>query len=257
MNFNANWTCGKCKRKFRDSVDGVKEKGCVACSAPYEKLTHIPVVVCDSREQRSGIPAELERIGVEVIIVPNLLVGDYVVSDRVAIEMKEAKDYLQDWISNRELFSKIHDIKMAYSRPILMLRGYTGELFEARGIDPTKVQACIFTIARMGVPMVEVLNVAGAAQALKWYAEKEQNEDKRLIQLHGKRSHLSKSEQLEYIVSAIPEIGRGTAISLLSHFGSIDKIATASVESLQEVPGIDKTALKIREIMTRNYEVKK
>jgi len=180
-----------------------------------------------------------------------------VVSDRIAVEMKEATDYLNDWITNRELFGKLHDLKMTYSRPILMLRGYTGELFEARGIDPAKVQACIFTVARMGVPMIEVLNVAGAAQALKWYAEKEQNEEHRLIQLHGKRSHLNPQEQLEYIVSACPDIGRGTAITLLSHFGSIERIATAEIGELDDVPGIGlKTAEAIREIMTRKYEPK-
>lgn len=257
MNYTADYTCTKCKQTFRDTVDNVKEKGHVACGAPYEKLTHKPVIIFDSREQRSGVPALCEGLDCECVIVPNLLVGDIVVSDRVAFERKAIDDFLQDWITNRELFSKLHDLKTAYRRPVLLLEGYTEELFTSRGIDPEKVQACINTIALMGIPMIETLNPAGTARTVKWFAMKEQNENHRLIQLHGKRSHLSKSEQLEYIVSAVPEIGRGTAISLLSHFGSIERITTASVKELQEVKGIDKTAEKIREIMTRNYEVKK
>jgi len=256
MNFVTTWYCQKCNFHFRDSIDNVKEKGHVNCGTPYTKLTHKPVIVFDSREQRSGVPALCEGIDCEVVIMPNLLVGDIVVSDRVAFERKAIDDFLQDWITNRELFSKLYDLKSAYSRPVLLLEGYTEELFTSRGIDPQKVQACINTIALMGVPMIETLHPKGTALAVKWFAEREQSENKRLIQLHGKRSHLPKSGQLEYFLSAAYGIGRGTAISLLSHFGSIERIASATIDELQEVPGIDKTAIKIREIMTRKYEPK-
>ncbi len=254
MTFSFHWTCSKCKGEFIDTLEGVKEKGHVACGALIDKCTHVPVVVCDSRELRSGVPAELECIGCEVIVVQNMLVGDYVVSDRMAFESKVAEDYLNDWLRTRELFGKLHDMKRVYPKSIFILRGYTGELFEASGADPAKVQACINTVARMGIPMVETLNISGTAQFLKWNADKEQNEDKRLIQLHGKRSHLSKSAQLEYVVSACEGIGRGTAISLLNHFGTIEKIASASIEEIQKIKGIDKTAIDIREIFTREYK---
>lgn len=252
LNISASFTCTKCGAKFRAKFPEAKEEGC-NCGAVYEKLTHIPIAVFDSREQRSGVPAECESIGMEVVIFPNLEVGDIVVSDRVGMESKVATDLLADWITNRELFSKLHDLKMAYSKPILLFRGYTSELFEVRGIDPAKVQACLFTIARMGIPLIETLNVAGTARAIKWFAEKEQSEEKRLIQLHGKRSHLSPNAQLEYIISASPGIGRGTAILLLNEFKTIEGIATASVEELQKIKGIDKTANSIREVMTRRY----
>lgn len=256
MNFTATWTCSKCKREFRDTVEGVKEKGCVQCGAPYDKLTHIPVIVFDSREQRSGVPAECERIGCEIVIVPNLLVGDVIVSDRTAFERKTAPDLLQDWLDNRELFSKLHDLKMGYRNPILLFEGYTSELFEIRGIDPIKVQACLFTIAKMGIPLIETINVKGSAIALKWMAEKEQNEEKRLIQLHGKRSFLNPKQQKEYVISSFPncDVGRSTSIDLLNHFGSIEGVVTASYEKLQEVSGIgEKTAEAIRRLLTEKY----
>lgn len=254
MNFVATWTCSKCKSGFRENVDTVKAKGCQTCGALYEKLTHIPVVIFDSRETKSGVPAECERLGCEVVIIPNLEVGDIIVSDRTGFERKTAPDLLHDWLENRELFSKLHDLRSAYRNPILLFEGYTEELFMLRGIDPAKVQAMLFTIAKMGIPMVETLHVKGSALAIKWFAEKEQLEERRLIQLHGKRSTLSPNEQLEYIVSAAPDIGRGTAILLLQEFKTIENIATASIEDIQKIKGIDKTALKIREIFTRSYQ---
>jgi Fanconi anemia group M protein len=260
MNFTASWTCTQCKQTFRDTVNNVKEKGHVACGAPYEKLTHKPVAIFDSREQRSGVPALCEGMGCEVIIIPNLLVGDSIVSDRTAFERKTAPDLLQDWLETRQLFSKLYDLKMAYRNPILLFEGYTSELFEARGIEPVKVQACLFTIAKMGIPLIETINPKGTAIAIKWMAEKEQLEDKRLPALHGKRSHLNPMQQLEYVISSLADcnVGRDTSVALLSHFGSIEAITTASVEELDNVPGIGKpTAIKIREIMSRKYEVKK
>ncbi|MDP2362346.1 MAG: ERCC4 domain-containing protein [Ignavibacteria bacterium] len=256
MNFTATWTCTRCKTEFREAVDTVKVVGCHTCGAPYEKLTHIPVVVFDSREQRSGVPQECERLGMEIVIVPNLEVGDIIVSDRTAFERKTAPDLLQDWLENRELFSKLHDLKRAYRNPILLYEGYNEELFTLRGIDPAKVQAMLFTIAKMGIPMVETLHVKGSALAIKWFAEKEQSEEKRLIQLHGKRSALNPKQQKEYVISSFPtcDVGTRTAIDLLTHFGSIDNVIRAGTEELMEVKGIWKvTAEKIRSLILEKY----
>lgn len=257
VNIFATWTCLKCKQSFRDTFDAVKEKGHVACGAPYEKLTHLPLIIFDSREQRSGVPAECEMLGCEVVIVPNLEIGDIIVSDRVAFERKAILDFLQDWIDNRELFSKLHDLKSSYRKPILLLEGKTDELFTARNIDPAKVRACLFTIARMGIPLIETINKEGTALALKWYAEKEQNEDHRIIQLHNaQRNHLKPWEQLEYIMGAFPKIGRGNAILLLKHFGTVENIINATVEEIQEIKGINKLAYDIKEVVSRRYEQK-
>ncbi len=256
VTFSFSWTCGKCTGQFIDTLEGVKEKGHVMCGASIDKCIHIPVIVCDGREIRSGVPAELMRIGCQVIIIENMLVGDYIVSDRMAFESKVATDYLNDWLRTRELFGKLSDMKRVYPKSILILRGYTSELFEASGTDPAKVQACINTVARMGIPMVETINVSGTAQFLKWCADKEQNEDKRAIALHGKRSHLSPRGKKEYVVSSFPDcnVGRQTAIDLLIHFGTIEKVITADSKQLQEVKGIGKpTAEDIRKLLTEQY----
>ncbi len=257
MNIFATWTCPKCKQSFRDSFDAVKDKGHVICGTLYEKLTHIPVIVCDGRENRSGVPHEIERLGAEIHIVENMEVADFVVSDRVGFERKTAPDFLQDWIDNRELFSKLYDLKSSYKRAILLYEGRIDDLYTTRGIDPMKVRACINTIANMGIPMLETLNSSGTAATLIWFAAREQNEEKRIIQLHGKRSHLSPKQMKEYVISSFPgcDVGAKTAMNLLNHFGSIEKVITASEDELIEVDGIGKaTAEKIRKLITGEYK---
>lgn len=252
INISATFTCGKCKESFRSKFSDAIIYGC-NCGAKYEHLSHIPVIVVDSRETRSGVPAELQKLGVEIDI-RELEVGDYVVSDRMAMERKTPEDLLQDWIGAKEFFGKLIDLRRAYRKPVLLLEGYQAELYELRMIDPYAVQGMLFTIARLGIPMIETLTTGGTAKALSWFADKEQSEKKRIVQLHGKRSHLTPSEQLVYIIAAIPGLGSQTSIALLQKFGSIEAVSTASTESLMEVDGIGKkTAEMIRDIMVRKY----
>ncbi len=85
-------------------------------------------------------------------------------------------------------------------------------------------------------------------------AMKEQDEDKRPVQMHGKRSHLSPKEQKTYIVSAVPGIGRSTAESLLMMLGSVEAVMSAPKEKLMALEGIGEvTAAKIRDTCGGQY----
>ena len=56
------------------------------------------------------------------VTVTKLDVCDYVVSDRVGIERKDASDFLSSMKDGR-LFSQAHDMAEIYERPILILEG--------------------------------------------------------------------------------------------------------------------------------------
>jgi len=63
------------------------------------------------------------------------------------------------------------------------------------------------------------------------------------------------AEQQEYVVSAVAEVGPVTARSLLSHFGSVEAVMTATEEDLLDVEGIgDVTAERIREVVGSEYQ---
>jgi Fanconi anemia group M protein len=53
--------------------------------------TKMPEIVIDRREMRSHVAKTLERLGVKLTF-KTLLVGDYVVSDRIAFERKTIDD---------------------------------------------------------------------------------------------------------------------------------------------------------------------
>jgi ERCC4-type nuclease len=70
------------------------------------------MLLCDHGERRSGVPAELERLGVDVYGA-RLPAGDYVVSDRLVVERKGPTD-LAASIKDRRLFEQLARLAEAY-----------------------------------------------------------------------------------------------------------------------------------------------
>jgi Fanconi anemia group M protein len=72
---------------------------------------------------------------------------------------------------------------------------------------------------------------------------------------HGKKASRLLSEQQEYIISAIPEIGPAVARNLLRHFGSVEKVMSAPEEELRQVRLVGpKTATRIKELVAGEYK---
>jgi len=212
-------------------------------------------VIVDYRELRSSVVKELDRLGTDIEI-KTINVGDFIVSDRCAFERKTTDDFLKSWLDEKKLFSQLHDLKNSYELPILLIEGDEMSLFTARRVNSKAVQGCLFAIARMRIPILFTLNASGTANALYWYASKEQDTtEKSTFSQHGKRSHLNPNEQREYIVSAVNDIGPLTARALLKHFGSIRAVFTADKEELMRVPKVgDVTADRIIELIGGKYE---
>ena len=214
-----------------------------------------PKIIVDSRELNGGVVKALDRLNADYVI-QTLNVGDYVVSDRCAFERKTTDDFLKSWLDEKKLFGQLSDLKNSYSLPILLIEGDEMSLFTARRVDPKAVQGCLFAIARMGIPVLFTLNAAGTANALYWYASKEQDTtEKKHFSQHGKRTCRTDNEQLEYSLSSLPDMGIVTARNLLTHFKTLNAIACADAEHLQKVKLVGKqTAANIVEFFGREYK---
>ncbi len=211
------------------------------------------VVYADSRESKSGVVKKLYEMGLAVR-VQNLDVADYVVSDRVAIERKTAEDFLESLINKeRDLFAQLLKLKKSYSKPVLIIEG--NNLYGKRMIHPNAIRGALATIAvDLGIPVIQTSSPEETAEMIATIARREQEMKDREVSLHAGKTKRTLKEQQEYIVSAISDIGPVLAKSLLEHFQTIEKIATASEEELLKVPKIGrKTAKKIRQLMTTPY----
>lgn len=194
-------------------------------------------VIVDSREMRSPVPKELEKIGADLSF-PTLEVGDYIVSDRVAFERKDIDDFMNSWLIEKKLFGQIGDLAKSYERPVLIIEG-GNPMYSGRNVHPSAVQGLLNTIAvSFRVPILYSDSPADTAHIIMMIAKREQIEERRPISMHGKRSSMTGNEQKQYIVSAINNVGPVASKALLEHFGSVRAVFTAEKDELTKVPRI-------------------
>ncbi len=207
-------------------------------------------IAVDFREREMAKQLELE--GFEVA-VQNLEVADYVISDRVAIERKTAQDFVSSIIdTQRNLFRQVADLARTYDRPVLILEGrdlYTTQM------NAASIRGAMISVAvDYGVPIIPTEDQAETAKVIALLARREMREG-REPKVHGHKTARTLKEQQEYLVSAISSVGPAVARNLLRHFGSVEKIMTASSEQLQEVELVGpKIAQRIRELVGGEYK---
>jgi Fanconi anemia group M protein len=211
-------------------------------------------IFVDPRETRSGVARFLQKAGVNLKL-QNLGIGDYIVSDRVCIERKSALDFSDSLVNKRRnLFEQIHRMKNEYEKPLLVIEG--DSIYGQRNVHPNVVRAVMATIAvDFSVPIIQTRDEADTASLIYVIAKREQMPNKTEVNPHGKKPSASLSEQQEYFISALPNIGIVTARNLLRRFKTIERILTASKEELMEVEHVgEKTAEHIKEVLNKEYE---
>jgi len=210
-------------------------------------------VFVDQREIRSHVARSLEKLGMDIVL-RTLEVGDYVVSDRVGIERKTVDDFLSTLMDGRDLFGQISDLRRTFDRPLLIIEGEG--LYTARQIHANSIRGVLSSIAvDFGVPIIFSRDEEDTAALIAIIAKREQTDEKRDVSLHGKKTSLTLKEQQEYVISSLPEIGPAVARNLLLHFGSVERVMSASREELMEVGLVGpKTADRIREVVSGAYK---
>lgn len=209
-----------------------------------------PVVYADSREGNSKVIRHLTEMEMDVKVRP-MAVGDYQVSDDVAIERKTAKDFV-DSIMDKRLFKQATELREEFKNPLIILEG---DDFYNGFINPNAVRGSIASIALdFGISIIPTRNAQDTAAMIKRIAIREQTGEKPHIQTRTDKKPVNMWEQQLFIVESLPNIGPVNAKKLLEHFGTVSKIINASENELMEVEGIGKkTAKNIRKVVDSKY----
>lgn len=209
---------------------------------PVEKT----VVIADYREKE--IIEHLKKIGAKVNET-NLLVGDFVCSERIAIERKTHSDFISSIIDGR-VFEQAKSLKENFAKPIIIIEGYSDRQINENALRG----ATASLLVDFGISLLSTKNPLDTARIIYWIAKKEQLEGGKEIKIKvGKKSKEMKRLQ-EQIVAGLPGISTVISRRLLEHFGSVEKIFSANEEELKKVKGVGKKlALKIRKILTEKY----
>ncbi|TKX69685.1 DEAD/DEAH box helicase [Halorubrum sp. SP9] len=212
-------------------------------------------VVVDQRELDSSIAKDLSTRDGLVTRLETLAVGDYVLSDRVAVERKSAADFVDSMLdADRSMFEQVGELSRAYARPVMVVEGTN--LYGQRDIDPNAIRGALASLAvDFDVSVLRTEGEDDTTELLATIAKREQETRDREVSVHGEKTTKTRAEQQEYVVSSIADIGPVTARSLLEHFGTVEAVMTAREEDLLEVEGVGPvTAERIREVVGSEYE---
>lgn len=209
------------------------------------------VIYADTRESNTRIISILKKYC--DVREKQLLVGDYILSDNVAVERKSSDDFLQSIIDKR-LFSQMDALKKNFKNPLLIVEG-DSLLDNGRNIHPNAVRGAIAAISvDYSIPIIWTQTQMDTAHQMLAIAKREQIDGKRSVGIRGKKKARSTEELQEFLVAGIPKISTAKAKRLLKHFRTPERVFTAGEIELKKVEGIgDELARQIRRLMTVKY----
>ena len=211
---------------------------------------HMVAILADHREKDNKVIKELIDLGISVK-TQQLEIADYLVSGKVAVELKKIPDFVASIIDGR-LLDQVRSLKQHFDKAVLVVEGEE-DIYSVRKVHPNAIRGMLASIVLdFGVPVLYTKNPRDTAGLLAVMARREQERD-RDFSLHQGKPHSIQDKQ-EFIVSSFPDVGLQKAKKLLAHFGSLKKVINASKEELVAIEGIgEKTADKLLKLFEEEY----
>ncbi len=208
-------------------------------------------IICDNRETASPVVRALSLMGIRLKL-EQLTVADYVISERVGIERKSAKDF-NDSIIDGRLFTELGKLGEKFSRPILILEG---DPFKNSNISENALYGAITSIIlNLGISIYKTENAIATAQFIYQLARKEQSFPKSSLNIRFDKAPIETSRLLEYIVAGIPGINSLRAKNLLKELKTLQNVFLADIPDLTKIENIGKKiAQEIYKISRYKYK---
>lgn len=215
-------------------------------------------VFVDIREERSRVPALLEKQGVP-ITVQKLDVGDYICGD-VLVERKDIQDYLGSLVSghlNQQLYELSFNADLSY----LIVEGYISEALMYRKLNREIYYSSLVGSSLKKSPdgkqgqivTVQTESPFDTALFIKHLYGKVVSGEPRLPRL--KKAVYSQDERLIYVLSSFPGIGERKARAILREVKTLRNFSLSSMEELVKVEGIgEKIASTLHGLLNREYD---
>jgi len=228
-------------------------------------------ICIDSNEasKQKTIITYLKFNGFNVEIKP-LDVCDFVVSDRVGVERKDASDFLGSMKDGR-LFNQSRDMAEIYEKPVIILEGSMKKALKRSRMRPSSIYGAMSSIALdYGVNIIPTDDPESTAVLLHRLCYREQAKEERTIQLRSINRSLPLHQQQVFLLSGLPQIGTTLAEDLLNTFETpyevLVKFAEAEIHTsasgktkrllgpLSEIKGVGPTIVEsAQQLLKENY----
>ncbi len=207
-------------------------------------------VLADHREKDNHVVKELLELGISVR-TGQLEAADYIVSGRVAVELKKVPVFVISIIDGR-LLEQVRQVKKNFEKAVLVIEGEE-DIYAVRKVHANAIRGMLAALVLdFNVPVLYTKNPKDTAGLLAVMAKREQDKG-RDFSYHERKPH-SVQEQQEFLVSSLPGIGVLSARNLLNYFGSVKAIVNASREELKAVEGVgEKTSERLWKLFGEGY----
>jgi len=223
---------------------------------PYlrDRGEQVLTVIVDSREASLAqkLVNRLRELGAEVI-VRALPRGDYVISDRVAIERKTVRDFAYT-LTRRQLFEQVFELKDHYECPILLLEGYMPIIYKFSRIKPASVWGALFALVKNGISVVPTLNYKESADFIITACRQEQLAERRAPKVHPIKKAESLADAQVFFLASLPNVGREKALALLRAYKTPMRALERVDMWARELKGFGpKIVEKVKAVLTTPY----
>ena len=132
-----------------------------------------PAIRIDDRETSSKVVEELSGLGA-AIRLERLPQGDYAIGDRILVERKTARDFV-DTLINRDLLGQAKALADAVPRPVMVIEG--GDIYTQRDMNPNALRGVLAALAiDMGITLLFTRDELETARMLFVIAKREERE---------------------------------------------------------------------------------
>jgi len=194
-------------------------------------------VLCDTREQRSGIPDLLlkQRCAVDVV---QLDCGDYQLSATLAVERKSPRDLVDSLVSER-LYHQLERLNDTFECTALLIEGdsWSGDL---RLKTPMLARLYDWISFRPRINVLYSPDEKWTARLLTELARREQTSP--APSPTPSRASRKAARSPRDVLLALPGVGPANAQRLLDRFGTLTSVVAATEEELIQIVGATRGA---------------
>ncbi|MEM0168265.1 MAG: 3'-flap repair endonuclease Xpf [Metallosphaera sp.] len=212
----------------------------------------MPRIYVDSREFQSGIPDLLKELGA-ILFTQQLTVGDYVVSEGVAVERKSVYDLINS-IYDKRFFDQLSRLREAYTKAFILVEGNLETAKSVSGKSKLFNSALISAVVDYDVNVLFSSNKRESSEILFTLARKYQEDlERKPISLHSKPKFESIEEMQLYLVQSLPQVGVKTASKLLKEFSTVRNMCNGNIADFEKILGSRKKAELLYKILNTKF----
>ncbi|MEM2926668.1 MAG: ERCC4 domain-containing protein [Candidatus Bathyarchaeia archaeon] len=212
-------------------------------------------IVADEREKPSGVANALKNLGV-LVEYRKLEVADYIISREVAVERKEAEDFLRSLFDGR-LFDQAGRLSQSYRIPIIIMEGDAISIVQQLKNRRSLWGAQVTLSLKYGIRFFQTSDSIETAELLHSLARHEgkRGPSRPLVSIRKPKGSAEISKAQLAVVACLPGIGPKLADGCLRRLKTVKSVFSATAAQLAMVPGLGrKRAERIVTFLNHPYE---